>query len=98
MSHSEQRHDDDRRWLDEPRNVDRVVYGLYAVCALMLVADLFYDKHPHFAFEAWFGFYAWYGFVACVVLVLTAKGLRRLLMRDEHYYDPPEPDADRRPR
>ena len=75
---------DDRRWLDEPRNVDRLVYGLYALCGLMLVADAFYGKHPHFGFEAWFGFYAWYGFVACVVLVIVAKFSLGIV----HYDDP----------
>jgi hypothetical protein len=34
-----------------------------------------------------FGFYAIYGFVACVLLVVIAKELRKLLMRDENYYD-----------
>ncbi len=33
------------------------------------------------------GFDAIYGFVACVGLVIAAKGLRVLLMRDEDYYD-----------
>jgi hypothetical protein len=28
-----------------------------------------------------------YGFVACVLLVLTAKALRRLLKRPEDYYE-----------
>ncbi|HEX2133883.1 MAG TPA: hypothetical protein VHH15_20250 [Actinophytocola sp.] len=78
---------DDRRWLDDPRNVTRVVYGLVALCALAAVADLFYAKHPHFAFEGWFGFYAGYGFLGSVGLVLAAKGLRRWLRRDEDYYE-----------
>jgi hypothetical protein len=33
------------------------------------------------------GSYAVYGFVACVVLVLLGKLLRRAVMRDERYYD-----------
>ena len=40
--------------------------------------------HP---FEGLWGFYAIYGFVACVILVLLAKEMRKLLMRDEDYYD-----------
>ena len=32
------------------------------------------------------GSYALYGFVACVVLVLLGRVLRRLVMRDERYY------------
>ena len=34
------------------------------------------------------GFYAIFGFGACVLLVLAAKALRRLLMRPEDYYAP----------
>lgn len=78
-----------RRWLDEPRNVTRLVYGLYAVCALLVVAELFVDRHPHFGIERVFGFYALYGLFGCVALVLIAKLLRRLVGRDEDYYEPP---------
>lgn len=85
---------DDRRWLDEPRNVTRVVYGLAVLCVLALGADLFYSKHPHFGFEAWLGFYAVFGFVCSLALVLTAKQLRRVLRRDEDYYERPERSHD----
>ncbi|TDB91240.1 hypothetical protein E1266_26965 [Actinomadura sp. 7K534] len=78
---------DDRRWLDEPRNVDRVVRGLYVLCALVFLADLLYTKHPHFGIENTFGFYALYGFLGSVTLVLVAKELRRVLMRPEDYYE-----------
>lgn len=81
-----------RRWLDEPRNVTRIVYGLVMVCALMVLADLVYTKHPHFAVERWFGFYAGYGFLGSVGLVLAAKGLRHWLRRDEEYYEPSDRD------
>ena len=43
--------DDDRRWLDDPRNVTRIVGGLAVLCALALLADLFYPKHPFFSVE-----------------------------------------------
>lgn len=78
---------DDRRWLDDPRNVTRVVYALGALCGLAFLADLFYAKHPHFDFEGWFGFYAVYGFIGSVALVLSAKALRPCLRRDEDYYE-----------
>lgn len=79
-------------WLDQPRNVDRVAYALYAVCAVIVVADALYVKHPYFDFEYLFGFHAWYGFVACVALVLIAKQMRRVVKRDETYY---ESDVDK---
>jgi hypothetical protein len=86
--------DDNRRWLDEPRNVTRIVYGLAVLCGLALVADFFYTKHPRFGVEGWFGFYALYGFVGSVGLVLSAKWLRRVLRRDEDHYERPESERD----
>ncbi len=74
-------------WLDQSRNVDRLVYGLVLICGLLVLADFFYHKHTHFAFEGWFGFFAWFGFLVCVGLVLLAKEMRRFLKRDENYYD-----------
>ena len=41
----------------------------------------------HHPWEALFGFYGIYGFVACVILVLLAKEMRRILMRREDYYE-----------
>ena len=61
--------------------------GLLTICIALLVADLFYDKHPHFTVEGWFGFYPFVGFVAFFIIVMTGKPLRKLLMRDEDYYD-----------
>ena len=75
-----------RRWLDEPRNVDKVYWSVWAICALLIAAEPFVHKHGEFAFEAWFGFHGWYGFVACVALVLSAKALRVWLARPEDYY------------
>ena len=74
-------------WLDKSKNVDKIVYLLYADCAALMLVDLFYHKHGHFSFEHWFGFYAWFGFIACVVVVLSAKILRILVKRKEDYYD-----------
>ena len=85
-------HDSTRKyWLDDKRNVDRLVYALYVACALLFVADLLYLKKVHFAFESWIGFYGWYGFCSYVFIVLSAKLWRRLVKRDEDYY---ERDAD----
>ena len=81
---------DDRRWLDEPRNVTRIVYGLVALCTVVLLAGFFVDRESHFAVEDWPGFYAVYGFVVSVALVLSAKQLRRLVRRDEDYYEQPD--------
>jgi len=74
-------------WLDHPRNVGRLVYGLYAISALLILADAFMDRHGPFAIEHLFGFYGIFGFVACAGLVLAAKELRKIIVRPENYYD-----------
>ena len=80
--------DERKYWLDDPRNVNKVCWVLYIVCAIVTAADLFHYKHHlHFGFEYWPGFFSIYGFVACVALVLAATQLRKVLMRDEDYYD-----------
>jgi hypothetical protein len=86
--------DDDRRRLDDPRNVTRIVIGLAVLCTLALLADFFYSKHPFFSIERFPGFYGVYGFAVSFALVLVAKQLRRLLRRDEDYYERREWDHD----
>jgi len=77
-----------RRWLDDPRNVDKVVYTVYGLCGLSLLTDLVVrGRHGHFPVEGWFGFFCFFGFLASVSLVLAAKALRIVLKRDEDYYD-----------
>lgn len=75
------------RWLDRAENVRKVYYSVWVACALLLIAELFIDKHGETEIEHWFGFHGFYGLIACVLLVLAAKLLRRVLMRPENYYD-----------
>lgn len=77
----------DQRWLDDPRNVTRIVRVLIACGVLAFLADFFYTKNPHFDIERVFGFYAVYGFAVSTALVLAAKQLRKVLMRPEDYYE-----------
>ncbi len=80
--------DEKRYWLDEKKNVDKVWYALITICILSVSADLFYRKHVEFAVEDFIpGMYGWYGFIACVFLVLSAKLLRKLVIRPEDHYD-----------
>ncbi len=72
---------------DDPKNVKRLIQSLAGLSALTVLADFFYHKHADYDFQGWIGFDAVYGFVSCVLLVLAAKQLRRLVMRDEDYYD-----------
>lgn len=76
---------------DEPKNVRRLIHFFWFVCALLFLADPFLHRHSSFeggewVTEGWIGYYCFYGFVACVLLVLIAKQMRRVLMRREDYY------------
>ena len=79
---------------DNPRNVRRVVFGLVGVCVILVGLDLVVHRHVSHPWETMFGFYAVYGFVACVLLVLLAKEMRKLLIRKEDYYDEAPPTDD----
>jgi len=72
---------------DNPRNVRRVVLGLVGACVILAGLDLVLHRHVTHPWEAMVGFYAVYGFVACVLLVLLAKEMRKVLIRKEDYYD-----------
>ena len=77
---------------DNPRNVKRFIKCFFVVCAVLISLDWVVHRHlshPEGAFpaEGWFGFYAVYGFVACVLLVLIATQMRKVLMRGEDYYE-----------
>lgn len=79
---------------DDPRNVRRVIQGLLAVCGILVGLDFVIHRHVAHPWEAMFAFYAVYGFTACVVLVLLARELRKVVMRSEDYYAPtPEPGS-----
>ncbi len=71
----------------DPARVKIIVWALYAACAIVVVLDLDYEKEVHFGVESYLGFHAVFGFVAYVSLVLLATQLRKLIMRDEEYYD-----------
>ncbi len=72
---------------DRPENVERLLKFFYAICILLAVADFVLHRHIGFDWEKIPAFYAIYGFVACVLLVLIAKQMRKVLMRKEDYYE-----------
>ena len=72
---------------DRPAGVARLFWAAIVVCAVLASLDLFYHKHAEPGFSGSFGFYGWYGFVCCVFAGLAARELRKLLKRDEDYYD-----------
>jgi hypothetical protein len=74
-------------FFDQPRNVALILKTFYALCIILVLLDFFVHRHIYVYFETIPAFYAIYGFVACVVLVVLAKIMRKGLMRNEHYYD-----------
>lgn len=82
---------------DDPKNLKTLLRGFFIACAALLALDLIFIvhlTHKHLSFhegvfpaENWFGFYSAYGLVACVLLVVVAKQLRKVLMRGEDYYE-----------
>ncbi|MEX2494583.1 MAG: hypothetical protein WD448_00760 [Woeseia sp.] len=66
--------------------------ALHVAAALVVLIELVFpfpeDSHAVERVHAldFLASYAIYGFVACVVLVLLGRILRRLVMRDENYY------------
>jgi hypothetical protein len=80
-------------WLDQPGNVKKVIRIFFICCGVLALLDLIFlfhlqHKHVYFPkFENFPGFFCLYGFGACVLLVLAARQLRKLLMRPEDYYE-----------
>ena len=74
-------------FFDKPENVRLILRIFYVLCAVLLAADFVVHRHVYHSWENLPGFYAIYGFVACVILVLIATEMRKVVMRDEDYYD-----------
>lgn len=64
------------------------VFG--TICTLLVIVDFFIKRKTYAPGEGFPAFYAVYGFAGCVFLVLAAKSLRKLVMREEDYWDPSE--------
>ena len=89
--------DENAGYFDQPGNVSRMLRLVYAACAILVLLDVigavlhFFGaadlRHAERWWEGLPGFYVVYGFVACTLLVLIAKVLRKVLMREEDYYD-----------
>ena len=74
-------------WLDKKRNIDKLIFGVVISCFLLLIIDLFYEKHSQVFVENWFGFYCFYGFIICCIVIFGGKLMRKLLIRREDFYD-----------
>lgn len=65
----------------------RILGWFYAACALVFILDIAIHRHVVHPWENLLFFYCVFGFVACVLLVVVAKWMRKPLMRSEEYYD-----------
>ena len=82
MSKSEKMH-----FFDKPKNIQLILRVFYALCAALVVADFIIHRHEMHPWDHLPTFYPLFGFVACVLLVLVAVQMRKVLMRDEDYYE-----------
>lgn len=69
----------------------RILWGLFVLCAALALADvpalIRHWRHEEHPWEALPMLYPLWGFVGISVLILASKGLRRLVMRPEDYYE-----------
>lgn len=71
--------------------LQRALKIFFVLCVLVSLLDLiilgYIGTNQTHHWWRFFGFHSLYGFVACVILVVVATAMRRLIMRDEDYYD-----------
>ena len=76
----------DDAWLARPSSI-RLLWRVFAVILVLSVAaQLLFKVKGYFGVDGWLGFGAAFGFLACLAMVLFAKGLGFVLKRDEDYY------------
>ncbi len=74
-------------WFERKENIDKIWYGLLAVAAVLTASEFLYEHHPHFEIENIPEFFEIFGFLAFAFIVFAGKALRKLIMREEDYYD-----------
>ena len=56
--------------LDSRRAGDLAPWALAVLCGLLLLADLFHEKHGHYLLESWIGFHGIFGALSIVLIVI----------------------------
>jgi len=74
-------------WAERPENRRRIRRLLYGVCAVLVALEGLIHRHATHPLEQTPAFYAFYGFAALIFAVFAARALRRIVRRDEDYYD-----------
>ena len=87
MNHREPDH-----WLVRPETIRWIWRISIVVLAVTVLLQLVIKIKGYFGIDSWLGFGAVYGFLACLAMVLVAKGLGFVLKRDEDYYRGDLPD------
>ena len=85
---------DDQSWFEKPSTIRLLWIILITLCAgsaiAGVIAAIAHMMHPYTAADAFPVFYGVFGFLAFSFIVLAGQHLRKILMRDEHYYDSEE--------
>jgi len=87
---SDDNHSASSGWADTQIFKKLFVSGLVlcsVVAALAGFIPAFQKHHPHFAAEGIPVFFAFWGFVSFMFIVLVGQHLRKLIGREEGYYD-----------
>lgn len=79
-------HPKDDHWLVRPETISLLWKVFIGILALTVIAQLAIGVKGYFGVDGWFGFGAAFGFLACLIMVIVAKGLGYVLKRDEDYY------------
>jgi hypothetical protein len=82
----------DDAWLARPGSIRLLWRVFWIVLALTVLAQLAFKVKGYFVVDGWFGFGAIFGFLACLAMVLVAKGLGFILKRQDDYYTAGEND------
>lgn len=78
---------DEKSFFERPKTIRAFIVALVVMAVVLVAADFLYEKHALYAAESIAGFYALAGFGSYAVLIVVAKALRKLIKRDEAYYD-----------
>ncbi len=77
----------EKHWLYREENHRKLWIWGCVLLLLTVLAQLVFEIHGHYEFEAWLGFAAFYGFITCALMVVFAKLLGFLVKRKDSYYD-----------
>ena len=70
-----------------PKATRVILTCFFVVCAGLVIGDFLAHRHIEHPLENIPAFYTLYGLVGVGALIMAAKGLRRIVMRPEDYYD-----------